>query len=219
MAMTMAIGIPTGVKIFSWLATLWNGVIRFTAPLLFAVGFIALFVIGGINGVFTASIPVDYALHDTYWVVSHIHYVLFGGSVMGLFAGMYYWWPVLTGRMYSEKIALVHFILTFIGMNMVFFTMHFLGLQGMPRGAASYDPALTGLNQLATIGALILAFGQLVFLYNVWWSFRIGPKATANPWDAGEEVFEFHPASGPSHPATPIATQGQTGGTSKPTDG
>lgn len=215
MAMTMAIAIPTGVKIFSWLATMWNGVIRFNAPLLFAVGFIGLFVIGGINGVFTASIPVDYALHDTYWVVSHIHYVLFGGAAMGLFAGMYYWWPILFKKMYSEKIALVHFVLTFVGMNVVFFTMHFLGLQGMPRGAASYDEALTGLNQLASAGAFLLGFGQLFFLYNVYWTLRYGPDAGPNPWAAGEECFEFHPESTPSHPMggpTPVAAREASSG-------
>jgi cytochrome c oxidase subunit I len=207
MAMTMAIGIPTGVKIFSWLATIWNGIIRFNAPLLFSIGFISMFVIGGINGVFTASIPVDYALHDTYWVVSHIHYVLFGGAAMGLFAGTYYWWPVLTKRMYSERVALVHFVLTFIGLNVVFFTMHFLGLEGMPRGAAVYDPALKDLNVLASIGAFILGFAQLFFIYNVYWTFRHGPKAPENPWDAGPEVFEFHPQHGghEAHAPAPVA--------------
>ena len=192
MAMTMAIGIPTGIKIFNWLATLWRGDILFKAPLLFAVGFISMFVIGGINGVFTASIPMDYALHDTYWVVSHIHYVLFGGAVMGIFAGTYYWWPKLTGRMYSEKLAAVHFWTTLISLNIVFFTMHFLGIQGMPRGAASYPEFLTTLNVITTIGAFMLGASQLIFLWVVFHSLGWGPEAPENPWNAGTECLEWH---------------------------
>ncbi len=200
MAMTMAIGIPTGIKIFNWLATLWKGVLEFKAPLLFSVGFISMFVIGGINGVFTASIPVDYALHDTYWVVSHIHYVLFGGAAMGLFAGMYYWWPVITGKMYSEKLAAWHFWLTMIGLNIAFFTMHISGLEGMPRGAAQYHASLEMLNIVTSIGAFIMGLSGLVFFWCMIDSLVRGPRAPHNPWGAEPQLLEFqvpYPAHAP----------------------
>jgi cytochrome c oxidase subunit I len=194
MAMTMAIGIPTGVKIFNWLATLWHGSISFRAPMLFAIGFLSMFVIGGINGVFTASIPVDYNLHDTYWVVSHLHYVLFGGSALAIFAGLYYWYPHFTGRMYNERLAMWHFIFTFIGLNMVFFTMHFLGMQGMPRRVAVYDPYYQNLNIIASIGAFILGFSQLLMPINHFISRKNGPIAPEDPWRAGHEALEWKSA-------------------------
>jgi cytochrome c oxidase subunit 1 len=204
MAMTMAIGIPTGVKIFNWLATLWNGVISFRAPMLFVLSFLSMFVIGGINGVFTASIPVDYGLHDTYWVVSHLHYVLFGGSALGIFAGLYYYWPHFTGRMYNERMAFWHFVFTFIGLNMVFFTMHILGTQGMPRRIAVYDPMYEQLNMLATAGAFILGFGQLLIPINFFWSMKKGPIADADPWRAGPHSLEWPHAVKATRPATPM---------------
>jgi len=204
MAMTFAIGVPTGVKIFNWLATLWHGQIQFKAPMLFALGFLSMFVIGGINGVFTASIPIDYNLQETYWVVSHIHYVLFGGSVLAIFAGTYYWFPRFTGRMYSESLARWHFALAMIGLNMVFFTMHFLGLQGMPRRYASYDPALEQMNQFATVGAFILAFSTLLFFINMLWSMKKGPYASADPWRAGPKALEWATMPRVRAPATPL---------------
>ncbi len=204
MAMTMAIGIPTGVKIFNWLATLWHGSISFRAPMLFAIGFLSMFVIGGINGVFTASIPVDYNLHDTYWVVSHLHYVLFGGSALAIWAGMYYWYPHFTGRMYNEKLAMWHFIFTFIGLNMVFFTMHFLGMQGMPRRVAVYDPYFQDLNVIASIGAFILGASQLLFPINWLISRKKGPIAPADPWRAGHESLEWKHAVTVTRPPTPM---------------
>jgi len=188
MMATVTIAVPSGVKVFNWLATMWGGKILLKTPMLFAIGFLSMFVIGGISGVFQASIPVDYQLQDTYFVVAHLHYVLFGGSVLGLFAGTYFWYPRITGRMYHEGWGKVHFALTMIGLNMVFFTMHFLGLMGMPRRYADYSvllpfqPLLLPLNQLATVGAFILAFGQLPFLYNMIKSRWVGPVVTEDPW-------------------------------------
>ena len=168
MFVTMTIAVPSGVKIFNWTATLWRGRVLLEAPTLFALGFLGLFVVGGISGVYNASIPVDYQLQDTYWVVAHLHYVLFGGSVMGVFAGIYFWYPYMTRRMYDRDLAWVHFILTVVGMNLTFFTQHYLGLMGMPRRIADYvPPELAPLNLLSTIGAVTLAIGQLPFVYNM----------------------------------------------------
>ena len=183
-AATMLIAIPTGVKIFNWLGTLWGGQIRFTSSLLFAVGFIAMFTIGGLSGVSHASAPSDLQQTDTYYVVAHIHYVLFGGTVLGLFAGMYYWWPKMTGRLLSEALGKVHFWLTFIGMNLAFFPMHMIGLLGMPRRIYTYGPELgvSDLNFVSTVGAFVIAFATLVFLVNVWWTRRRGRAAGKDPW-------------------------------------
>jgi cytochrome c oxidase subunit 1 len=152
--------------------------------MLFAIGFLMLFLIGGIDGVFLASPPIDYHLQDTYWVVSHLHYVLFAGAVLGIFAGFYYWWPKFTGRFLSERLGKIHFALWFIAANVTFFPMHIVGLQGMRRRIANYDPKYTDLNQLATVGAWLLGIGMLVFIANVIWSFRkSAPKAPADPWE------------------------------------
>ncbi len=188
MMATVTIAVPSGVKVFNWLATMWGGKILLRTPMLFAIGFLSMFVIGGISGVFQASIPVDYQVQDTYFVVAHLHYVLFGGSVLGLFAGMYFWFPRITGRMYDERLGKLHFWVTLVGLNLVFFTMHFLGLMGMPRRYADYhvllpfQPLLLPLNQLATVGAFILAFGQLPFFYNMIKSRWVGPVVTEDPW-------------------------------------
>ena len=136
--MTFLIAVPTGVKMFNWIATLWRGKLMFSTPLLFAFGFLTMFLIGGLNGAFSAAVPVDFALHDTYWVVAHLHYVLFGGSVFGVFAGIYYWFPKMTGRMLNETLGKIQFVLMFIGFNLTFFPMHQLGLMGMPRRIADY---------------------------------------------------------------------------------
>lgn len=183
--MTMAVAVPTGVKMFNWIATLWGGSLDLRPPLLFALGFLTMFLIGGISGVFNAVIPVDWQLHDTYWVVAHLHYVLFGGSVFGLFAGIYYWWPKMTGRMLDESLGKWHFWLTMIGFNLTFFPMHILGLLGMPRRIADYFAGLgwEEYNLLATAGALIMAFSTLVFLYNAFLSLRRGVPAPADPWE------------------------------------
>ena len=184
MLMTMLIAVPTGVKIFNWAATLWGGHLQFKTPLLFGLGFLTMFVIGGISGVYTAVVPVDYELHDTYFVVAHLHYVLFGGSVLGLFAGAYYWFPKMTGRLYSESLGRWHFWLTYLGFNLTFFPMHILGVQGMQRRIYWY-PVETGFlawNVVETAGAFLLGFGTLIFLWNVIVSWARGPRAGNDPW-------------------------------------
>lgn len=184
MAATMIIAVPTGIKVFSWVATVWGGKLRLNSAMLFAIGFVSMFLIGGLSGVMVASVPFDIHVHDTYFIVAHFHYVLFGGSVFGIFAGIYHWFPKMVGRMMNETWGKVHFVLTFIGFNLAFFPMHILGLQGMPRRVVQYDPAFTTLNQICTVGSLILAVSTLPFLVNAAWSWFKGPVASANPWNA-----------------------------------
>jgi cytochrome c oxidase subunit I len=182
----MIIAIPTGVKIFNWLGTLWNGDLRFATPMLFSIGFIAMFVIGGLSGVTHAVVPSDYQQTDTYYIVAHFHYVLFGGAIFGLFAGIYYWWPKVFGRMLSETGGKLNFWLMLIGFNMTFGPMHILGLQGMPRRIQSY-PASLGLsfwNMVSSIGAFVIAISVLVFLITAIASFRKPKQMEADPWDA-----------------------------------
>ncbi len=183
-ATTMLIPVPTGVKIFNWIATLWGGDIRGTTALHFAVGFIAMFIIGGLSGVTHASPPTDLQQTDTYYVVAHIHYVLFGGTIMGLFAGIYYWWPKMTGRLLSETLGKWHFWLQFVGMNVAFFPMHLIGLLGMPRRVYTYSPELgvSDLNLLSTIGAFLIALSILVFVVNLLRSRTHGQRAGNDPW-------------------------------------
>src|SRR5215211_3325023 len=183
---TMIIAVPTGVKIFNWLGTLWNGDLRFATPMLFSIGFIAMFVIGGLSGVTHAVVPSDYQQTDTYYIVAHFHYVLFGGAIFGLFAGMYYWWPKVFGRMLSEAWGKLNFWLMLVGFNLAFGPMHILGLQGMPRRIQSYPESL-GLafwNMASTIGAFVIAISVLVFLVNAVASFRKPKEMEADPWDA-----------------------------------
>jgi cytochrome c oxidase subunit 1 len=183
---TMLIAVPTGVKIFNWIGTMWGGNIRFTTAMNFSIGFVSMFIIGGLSGVMHASPPADLQQTDTYFIVAHFHYVLFGGSILGLFSGLYYWWPKITGRFLGEGLGTLHFWLTIIGMNLLFMPMHWTGLLGMPRRVYTYGPELgvTGLNQLSTIGAYITALSALVFVFNVWRSLRRPKTATANPWNA-----------------------------------
>jgi cytochrome c oxidase subunit I len=184
-ATSMLIAVPTGVKIFNWIATLWGGSLNFKTPLYFGVGFIFLFVIGGISGVMLGSPPLDLQMTDTYFVVAHIHYVLFGGAIFALFAGFYYWWPKMFGRMLSERLGMWHFWLLFIGMNLAFFPQHYLGMIGMPRRIWTY-PRGMGFdfwNLISTIGALTIAVGVGVFILNVWLSRRHGEIADDDPWD------------------------------------
>lgn len=182
MITTMVIAVPTGIKVFSWLATLWGGKIRLTSAMLFAMGFISMFVVGGISGVMVAAVPFDIHVHDTYFVVAHLHYVLFGGSVFGLYAGLYHWFPKMTGRMMNETLGKIHFALTFVGFNLAFMPMHKLGMEGMNRRIAEYDPKFATLNLICSIGAYILAISTLPFIVNACWSWISGPKADDNPW-------------------------------------
>ncbi len=184
MAMTMIIAVPTGIKVFSWCATLWGGKLDLNSALLFGIGFLSSFLIGGLSGVMVASAPFDLHVHDTYFVVAHFHYVLFGGAVFGLFAGIYHWFPKMSGRMVNETLGRIHFALTFIGFNMTFLPMHTLGLQGMNRRVAMYDPQFTDVNYFVTIGSYILAVSTLPFVINIIWSVFWGEKAPRNPWRA-----------------------------------
>ncbi|MFZ0627230.1 MAG: cbb3-type cytochrome c oxidase subunit I [Acidimicrobiia bacterium] len=183
---TMTIAIPTGIKIFNWIGTMWQGRIRLTTPMLFAIGFVAMFTIGGLSGVTHSIVPSDWQQTDTYYIVAHFHYVLFGGAIFGLFGGLYYWFPKLTGRVMSDRLGKVHFWLMFIGFNLTFGPMHWLGLQGMVRRTWKYAPE-TGLqpwNTAVTVGAFIIATSIAVFMYNWWNSKRHGEASGLDPWDA-----------------------------------
>ena len=182
---TMLIAVPTGVKIFNWMGTMWKGSIELTTPMLFALGFVTLFIIGGLSGVSHAVSPSDFQQQDTYYIVAHIHYVLFGGSIFGIFAGIYYWFPKLTGKMLNEKLGKLNFWLMFIGMNVTFFPMHFVGMNGMPRRIYTYAEEFGwgGLNMLSSLGYIIIFVSILVFLYNLWQA-RSARRASHDPWDA-----------------------------------
>ena len=179
---TMLIAVPTGIKMFSWLATMWKGVIHLTTAMLFACGFLFTFAIGGLSGVFLAVLPVDINVSSSYFVVAHIHYVLFGGSVFTIYAGIYHWYPKMTGRMYDETLGKLHFWITFFAFNFTFMPMHWLGLEEMPRRVADYDPKFGTVNFFISIWAFILGASTLIFLYNMIHSWAKGPKAPANPW-------------------------------------
>ncbi|MEM6503055.1 MAG: cytochrome c oxidase subunit I [Cyanobacteria bacterium P01_C01_bin.89] len=183
MIATMVIAVPTGIKVFSWLATLWGGKLRLNSAMLFAMGFISMFVIGGLSGVMVASVPFDIHVHDTYFVVAHLHYVLFGGSVFGLYASIYHWFPKMTGRMINETWGRIHFVLTLVGFNLCFLPMHYLGLMGMPRRVAEYDPQFATINTICSIGSYILAVSTIPFVINAVVCWRSGEKAPANPWN------------------------------------
>jgi cytochrome c oxidase subunit 1 len=184
--MTFLIAVPTGVKMFNWIGTMWGGQLTFATPMIYAIGFLTMFLIGGINGAFHASVPVDFALHDTYFVVAHLHYVLFGGSVFGVFAGIFYWFPKMSGRMLNETLGKVQFVIMFVGFNLTFFPMHQLGLAGMPRRIADYSSTAgwNDLNLVATIGSMLIGVAMIPFLVNVLISLRSGKVAGDNPWDA-----------------------------------
>jgi cytochrome c oxidase subunit I len=206
---SMLIAVPTGIKIFNWIATLWGGAVRYTTACLFAIGLVALFTIGGISGVMHASPPADLQQTDTYFVVAHIHYVLFGGSMMGLVAGAYYYYPKITGRLMDERLGKWHFWLTFIGANLAFFPMHLAGLGGMPRRVYTYDSGqgLSLVNELSTVGAFIIAAATLLFAVNLVRSFRHGAIAGDNPWEAA--TIDWSTSSPPApynFAVTPIVT-------------
>jgi cytochrome c oxidase subunit I len=196
-AATMVIAVPTGVKIFSWIATMWGGSIEFRTPMLWSIGMIFLFTLGGVTGVVLANAGVDRALQDTYYVVAHFHYVLSMGAVFTIFAGWYYWFPKISGYMYSEFLGKLHFWLTFIGVNIIFFPQHFLGLAGMPRRVADYPDAFAGWNYVSSVGAYISAAGALVFFIGLAHAFIRKEKAADNPWGAGATTLEWTLSSPP----------------------
>jgi cytochrome c oxidase subunit I len=196
-AATMVIAVPTGVKIFSWIATMWGGSIDFRTPMLWAVGFIFLFTVGGVTGVVLANAGVDRVLQDTYYVVAHFHYVLSLGAVFAIFAGWYYWFPKITGYMYDETIGKLHFWVTFIGVNMVFFPQHFLGLAGMPRRIVDYPDAYAHWNLISSLGSYISGVGALVFFYGMYRAVTRKELAGNNPWGAGATTLEWTLSSPP----------------------
>ena len=181
-AATMVIAVPTGIKIFSWLATLYGGSIRYTTPLIFALGFIALFTIGGLTGVVLANASMDVALHDTYYVVAHFHYVLSMGAVFALFAGFYFWAPKIIGRTYNELLGKIQFWTLFVGVNLTFFPQHFLGLAGMPRRIPDYPDAFAGWNAVSSFGSLVSVVSVLLFSYIIYDIFTAGKLVNNNPW-------------------------------------
>jgi cytochrome c oxidase subunit 1 len=197
---TMVIAVPTGVKIFSWIATMWGGSISLRAPMLWAIGFILVFTIGGVTGVVLANAGVDRALHETYYVVAHFHYTMSLGAVFSIFAGFYYWFPKMTGYMYDERLAKTHFWLLFIGINLTFFPQHFLGLAGMPRRYIDYPDAYWQWNFVSSIGAYIAGLATAVFLYTVYEAFARKRVAGANPWGVGADTLEWTlPSPPPFH--------------------
>jgi cytochrome c oxidase subunit 1 len=196
MITSLIIAVPTAIKIFNWLASLWGGQITYSTPMLYVtLGFIGLFTVGGLGGIFLGNVPIDLHLHDTYFVVAHFHYVLFGGSMMAIIAGTYFWFPKVTGRMYNEKIGKIIFWVYFIGTNLTFFPMHLIGLNGMPRRVFYYSPNLTTLNQLATVGSFLIGLASLCFVIHIAVSCLKGAKAPANPWNA--KTLEWTNASSP----------------------
>ena len=196
-AASMVIAVPTGVKIFSWIATMWGGSLTFRTPMLWAIGFVFVFTVGGVTGVVLANPGVDRVVQDTYYVVAHFHYVLSLGAVFAIFAGWYYWFPKITSYMYSEAIGKLHFWVTFVGVNLAFFPQHFLGLGGMPRRVADYPDAFAGWNYISSIGAYISAAGLMVFLAGQAYALFKKTRAGDNPWGAGATTLEWTLSSPP----------------------
>jgi cytochrome c oxidase subunit I len=194
---TMVIAVPTGVKIFSWIATMWGGSLRFTAPMIWAIGFIFLFTVGGVTGVVLANAGVDRNLHNTYYVVAHFHYVLSLGAVFAIFAAFYYWFPKMSGYTFSETLAKLHFWIAFIGANVLFFPMHFTGLSGMPRHYVDYPDAFAGWNRISSYGSYMFAFGLLVFFYGLLEAFASKRQAANSPWGEGATTLEWTLTSPP----------------------
>jgi cytochrome c oxidase subunit 1 len=204
MVSTMVIALPSAIKTFNWIGTLWGGSIQFTSAMLFAVGFVAMFVIGGLSGIFMAATPVDMNIHDTYFIVGHLHYVLFGGSTFAIFAGLYYWFPKMFGRMMDERLGKLHFLLSFVFFNGTFFFMHIIGMRGHPRRVANPylykfldNPGIHFMNEFMTVSALLLGAAQLLLIYNVAASLLAGRRAPANPWRAN--TLEWATTSPPPH--------------------
>ncbi len=198
-AATMVIAVPTGIKIFSWIATMWGGSLSFKTPMVWAIGFIFMFTVGGVTGVVLANGGIDDYMQDTYYVVAHFHYVLSLGAVFSLFAGFYYWFPKMSGRMYNEALGQAHFWVFFIGVNVMFFPMHFLGLQGMPRRYPDYPDAFAHYNLVASVGYMIMAAGMAIFFVNIIWSLIAGKQAPDNPWGEGATTLEWTLSSPPPY--------------------
>lgn len=194
---TLLVAVPTGIKIFSWIATMWEGSIHLKTPMLFALGFIVLFTLGGVTGVVLANAGIDVALHDTYYVVAHFHYVLSLGSLFTVFAGFYYWIGKISGRQYPEIWGKIHFWMTFVGVNIMFFPMHFLGLSGMPRRIPDYPDAYAGWNKIISLGGLLTLAATFVFIGIVIWTILRGKKAPSNPWGEGAQTLEWTVSSPP----------------------
>ena len=194
---TLVIAVPTGIKIFSWIATMWGGSITLRAPMLFALGMIFLFTVGGVTGVVLANAGVDVALHDTYYVVGHFHYTMSMGALFGIFAGFYYWIGKMSGRQYPEWLGKIHFWIMFIGVNLTFFPMHFLGLAGMPRRIPDYPDAFAGWNMVSSTGSYISGFGAVLFLYIVYRTLSAGDRVAENPWGEGATTLEWTVTSPP----------------------
>jgi cytochrome c oxidase subunit 1 len=196
---TMLIAIPTGVKVFNWVTTLWRGSISFETPMLFALGFVVMFTIGGFSGLMLAIVPADFQYHDTYFVVAHFHYVLVTGAIFAIMAGAYYWLPKWTGYMYNETLGKWHFWLSTIFVNLLFFPQHFLGLAGMQRRVPDYNPAFADFNMWSSIGGFGFGLAQLLFVYIVWQSARGGVKAEARSWPSARGLEWTVPSPAPHH--------------------
>jgi cytochrome c oxidase subunit I len=197
MVSSLIIAVPTGIKLFNWVATLWRGNLRFDTPLLFAVGFLSVFLLGGLSGIFLAVFPVNWQVHDTYFIVAHMHYVLFGGAMMAMFAAVHYWWPKMFGRMLDERLGKATFWLTIVGLNLAFFPQHMLGMLGMPRRVYTYrdEPLWVAYNMVSSIGAYLMGVAMIVFLANVLITRRRGRRVGADPWLA--DTLEWYAASPP----------------------
>ena len=197
MLATIIIAVPTGIKIFSWIATMWGGSLTFETPMLFAIGFVFLFTLGGVTGVILANAGIDTVMHDTYYVVAHFHYVLSMGAMFGIFAGIYYWFGKMSGRKYNEFLGKLHFWLFFIGVNVTFFPQHFLGLAGMPRRIPDYPDAYAGWNLVSTYGSYLSFAATLIFLFAIVYALFFGKKEVANPWGEGADTLEWTLSSPP----------------------
>ncbi len=205
--LTVLVAVPTAIKIFNWLSTLYKGSISLTTPMLYALGFIFLFTIGGMTGLFLAALSVDVHLTDTYFVVAHFHYVMMGGTVMAMVGGLHYWWPKFFGRMYNENLGRVGWFFVFVGFNVLFIPQFIMGSQGMPRRYYNYPEQFTAMHRLSTFGSWMVAFGFILHIFGLYWAMKKGPKASANPW--GGKTLEWHAASPPithNFHETPVVT-------------